>query len=133
MNDRIKNLGNKANTAGFDKNPQNINRNGRPPSIRRQLQDLLESEGSITIPSNQVVQINEDGSVILDMPTQMQLAVKLASWAMSEEGNNSLRAIKMIMEQIDGKPEQVVKTDYTSLTDEELEDEIKALEDELGE
>ena len=77
---------------------------GRPVSIRTQVQDLLESEGNITVPSNQVIRINEDGSVVMKVPTQMQIAMKLQSWAMSKKGTDSLKAIQMIMEQIDGKP-----------------------------
>lgn len=97
------------NKTSFDKMPQNINREGRPVSIRTQLKDLLEAEGHVTMPANQVIKINEDGSVILKLPTQMQLAMKLQSWAMSKRGNDSLKAIQMIMEQIDGKPTQEIK------------------------
>lgn len=90
----------------FDKMPQNINKEGRPPSIRNQLKDLLQSDGSITIPASQVLRVNEDGSILMKVPTQMQMAMKLSSWAMSKKGNDSLKAIQMIMEQIDGKPNQ---------------------------
>ena len=86
----------KANSNGFSANPQNINREGRPVSIRNQLKDLLEAEGNVTMPANQVVKVNDDGSVILKLPTQMQLAMKLSSWAMSKKGNDSLKAIQMI-------------------------------------
>lgn len=79
---------------------------GRPVSIRTQVKDLLESEGNITIPANQIVNINEDGSVVMKVPTQMQIAMKLQSWAMSKKGTDSLKAIQMIMEQIDGKPKE---------------------------
>jgi hypothetical protein len=79
---------------------------GRPVSIKVQVKDLLESEGNLTIPANQVVAINEDGSVVMKVPTQMQIAMKLQSWAMSKKGNDSLKAIQMIMEQIDGKPKE---------------------------
>jgi len=95
----------------FDKMPQNINKEGRPVSIRNQLKDLLQSEGNITIPANQVIKINEDGSVLMKVPTQMQMAMKLSSWAMSKKGNDSLKAIQMIMEQIDGKPKQEIESD----------------------
>ena len=82
---------------------------GRPISIRNQLKDLLEAEGNVTMPANQVVKINDDGSVVLKLPTQMQLAMKLSSWAMSKKGNDSLKAIQMIMEQVDGKPKQEIE------------------------
>ncbi len=86
---------------------------GRPVSIKAQLRDLLEAEGNVTMPSSQVVKINEDGSVVLKLPTQMQLAMKLSSWAMSKKGNDSLKAIQMIMEQIDGKPKQEIDNNNT--------------------
>jgi len=68
------------------------------------------------MPANQVVKINDDGSVVLKLPTQMQLAMKLSSWAMSKKGNDSLKAIQMIMEQVDGKPKQEIEITDT-LTD----------------
>lgn len=97
----------------FDKRPENINKEGRPVSIKNQLKDILQSEGNITIPSNQVIKINEDGSIEIKVPTQMQMAMKLSSWAMSKKGNDSLKALQMIMEQIDGKPKQEVDATHT--------------------
>jgi len=82
---------------------------GRKPSIKNQLVDLLESEGNLTITANQVVQIKDNGDVIIKVPTQMQMAMKLSSWAMSKKGNDSLKALQMIMEQIDGKPTQPIE------------------------
>ena len=105
----IENFGNKINSSGLDKNPENINRNGRPVSIKAQLKDILESEGNLTIQANQVVQIKDNGDVIIKVPTQMQMAMKLSSWAMSKKGNDSLKALQMIMEQIDGKPTQPIE------------------------
>ncbi len=92
---------------------QDPTKGGRPVSIKAQLRDLLEAEGNVTMPSSQVVKINEDGSVVLKLPTQMQLAMKLSSWAMSKKGNDSLKAIQMIMEQIDGKPKQEIDNNNT--------------------
>ena len=78
---------------------------------------MLENEGKLTIPPSQIVSINEDGSVTVKVPTQTQIALKLQGWAMSKKGNDSLKAIQMIMEQIDGKPLQEVhqETTYKSL------------------
>jgi len=86
---------------------------GRPVSIKAQVKDLLESEGNLTIPANQVVTINEDGSVVMKVPTQMQIAMKLQSWAMSKKGGDSLKAIQMIMEQIDGKAKDSIEIEGT--------------------
>lgn len=88
---------------------QDPTKGGRPVSIRNQLKNLLEQDGKITIPANQIEKINEDGSVVMKLPTQDQLAMKLISWAMSKKGNDSIKAIQMVMEQIDGKPKQEVE------------------------
>ena len=108
----VENFGDKINTNGLDKNPQNINKKGQPVSIRAQLKDLLEADGNVRIPARQVIKVHDDGSVTLKLPTQMQLAMQLSSWAMSKKGTDSLKAIQMIMETIDGKPDQSV--DHTT-------------------
>ena len=82
---------------------------GRKPSIRKQLAELMEQDGKITIPAKQIVTVNDDGSVTMVLPTQMQLAMKLTSWAMSSKGGDSIKSIQMIMEQMDGKPKQEVE------------------------
>ena len=81
---------------------------GRKPSIRKQLSELLEKDGQITIPAKQIAKLNDDGGVTIILPTQMQMAMKLVSWAMQNKGSESLKAIQMIMEQIDGKPKQEI-------------------------
>ncbi len=113
----IENFGDKVNTNGLDKNKDNINREGRPVSIRKEIKELLENDGNLTIPTSQIIKTNEDGSVVVKVPTQTQIALKLQGWAMSKKGNDSLKAIQMIMEQIDGKPLQEVhqETTYKSL------------------
>ena len=88
---------------------QDPTKGGRPVSIKNQLKDLLESEGNLTITANQVVQIKDSGDIVIKVPTQMQMAMKLSSWAMSKKGNDSLKALQMIMEQIDGKPTQPIE------------------------
>jgi len=82
---------------------------GRKPSIRKQLSELLEKDGQITIPAKQIAKVNDDGSVTIILPTQMQMAMKLVSWAMQNKGSESLKAIQMVMEQIDGKPKQEIE------------------------
>lgn len=99
----------KANTNGFDKRPEDAKKGGRKPSIKNQLKDLLKADGQVTIPAKQVIRINDDGSVLMKLPTEMQLAMKLNSIAMSGKNANTLKAIQMIMEQIDGKADQNIK------------------------
>lgn len=105
---KLENFKGKRNTNGLAENPQNINRAGRPISIKRQLKEMLNADGSITIIKEQIKSINEDGSVTIEIPTQNQLATKLLSWALSDNSRESIKAIQMIMEQVDGKPKQDV-------------------------
>jgi len=103
----IQNTPNK-NTNGLDVNPQNINRKGAPPSIKNQLKNLLETKGKLKIPKESIISIEKDGSVIIKIPTELQLAMKLKQIATTGHTNQTLKAIQMIMEQIDGKPKQMV-------------------------
>lgn len=81
---------------------------GRNPSIRNQLKELLKKKGELLIDKKDVKQINEDGSVLIKLPTEMQLALKLNNWAMSNKGVDSIKALQMLVEQIDGKPDQSI-------------------------
>ena len=96
------------NTNGLDKNPQNINTKGSNPSIKNQLKEILNANGELLIEKKDVVKINKDGSVILKVPTQMQIALRLKQLAMGKADNTTIKAIQMIMEQFDGKPRQMI-------------------------
>jgi len=88
---------------------------GRPVSIRNQLKEVLQSDGNIVIPASQVVELRDDGAVVLKLPTQTQMALKLSAWAMGSKGSESLKAIQMIMEQVDGKPKQTIDQTTTDV------------------
>lgn len=105
----IDNFGNKINTNGFDKNPENINRNGRPASIKQELRNALNTEGKITIKAKNVLEVHSNGDVTIQTTQSETLANKLLDWALSRKGNESLKAIQMIMEQVDGKPKQAIE------------------------
>ncbi|WP_417237216.1 hypothetical protein [Bizionia paragorgiae] len=102
----IQNFGNKINTNGFDKRPENINQNGRPYSIKTDLKNILETDGTMEVKADQIVKKHKNGNITIQLPFTETIAIRLLDWAMSKKGNDSLKAIKMIMEQIDGKPDQ---------------------------
>lgn len=93
----------KANTNGFDKNPQNIAGKGKSVSIKSYIERILSDNGATQIPKEQVIKVNDDGSVVIKVPTQEALAMKLLAWAMSRKGNDSIKAIQMIMDYFDKK------------------------------
>tara|TARA_R110000796_G_scaffold104255_1_gene214042 strand:- start:681 stop:1100 length:420 start_codon:yes stop_codon:yes gene_type:complete len=97
-----------ANINGFDKRPEDATKGGRKPSIRKQLIEMVGDNGTYTIAAEQILSINKDGSVDVDIPTSERLVLKLMEWVDSDKGNNSLKALQMIIEQIDGKPKQEV-------------------------
>ena len=99
----------KANSNGFDKRPEDAIKGGRKPSIRKQLIEMVGDNGTYTIAAEQILNINKDGSVEVDIPTSERLVLKLMEWVDSDKGSNSLKALQMIMEQIDGKPKQEVE------------------------
>jgi len=103
------NFGDKINSNGFDKRPEDATKGGRKPSIRKQLEEMIGDNGNYTIAADQVLKVNDDGSVLVDIPTANKLTLKLLQWADSNKGNESLKALQMIMEQIDGKPKQEIE------------------------
>jgi len=88
---------------------------GRKPSIKNQLKELALSDGRVTYNPNQVSKVHEDGSVTIIVPKQELIAEKLWSWAMSKRGNDSIKAIQMIMEQFDGKATQPIDANVTGV------------------
>jgi len=107
------NFGDKINSNGFDKRPEDATKGGRKPSIRKQLEEMIGDNGNYTIAADQVLKVNDDGSVLVDIPTANKLTLKLLQWADSKKGNESLKALQMIMEQIDGKPKQDIDVSGT--------------------
>ena len=94
------------NTAGFQVNPQNINRAGQQLSIRNQLREILKMDGTMKIEKKHVIAINKDGSVEILMPKKDMVAMKLMQWALSNKGTDSIKAIQLVMEHLEGRPHQ---------------------------
>lgn len=93
-------------TEGFEKHPENINKKGAPISIRKQLREILAMDGAMKIEKKHVIARNEDGSVEILMPKKDMLAMKLMQWALSGKGTDSIKAIQLVMEHLEGRPHQ---------------------------
>ena len=116
---------------GFDKKPENINRNGRPISIKNQLKELLLNEGELPIPASSLIkEIEKDGIkyYIFKIPTQNALAMRLLSIAMSKN-TSGFNALKLLLETFDGRAVQEILTPdlKIELTDQERKARIDEL------
>ena len=100
-----------ANTNGFDKNPQNINKDGRPPSLKKKILELIQKDGSIKFKKEQVKKIHDDGSVSIMLPTSDALMIKLISMA----GSGNIKALQILLEYVDGKGQQSIEISQTEL------------------
>jgi len=132
-----------ANTNGLDKNPQNINKKGRPVSIRNSIIELLEKDGVLFVQNTEIINSNATRKIgdqkvegiEIKLPTVLHISNRLLKWAMSKKGNDGLKAIQMVMEQIDGKPMQKIQQEnkevdeFSGMTDEEIKDKIKGYEE----
>lgn len=128
-----KNIKPEDNSGGFHVNPQNINRKGAQLSIRRQLREILAMDGRMTIKKEHVLAINKDGSVDVIMPKKDMVAMKLMQWALSSKGTDSIKAIQLVIEHLEGRPHQSLNIssdepiNQVQLTDEQFEQIMKEL------
>jgi len=65
------NFGDKRNTAGFDKNPENINRKGAPKGIKEAVRDILYENDSIKL--NAIITALYDKAVQGDVRAAQEL------------------------------------------------------------
>lgn len=103
----LENFGDKRNTNGLDKNPSNINKAGRKPSLKKQLSEIITEDGYITFDIKDCT--ITDKTVTVQVTRERQIAAKLIEWAMSSKGSDSIKAIQLILEHLDGKPKQSVE------------------------
>ncbi len=112
---------------GFDKNPQNINKQGAPISIRNQIREILAMDGKMHIKAENVISQNEDGSVHILMPKKDMVAMKVMQLAMTGSGATTIRALQLIIEHLEGRPAQSVNVsmdqpiNQIELTDEQVD------------
>lgn len=106
---KIENFGTKRNTKGFDKLPQNINKNGALKPISKILKELGEAK---EIHYNiKIIDMNgqkdvREGEINSRSTLNEVIAIMLFQKAL--EGD--LKAISEIMDRTEGKPKQVVET-----------------------
>jgi len=73
------------------------------------------ADGEIEIKAKNVIRINENGSVSIKIPTSESLVLKLLQIASSGKNSNTLKAIQMIFDRLDGRPRQTMDFDVTEI------------------
>lgn len=81
---------------------------GRKPSLRKDLERLLDNDGKLQIAAKNVLSIQPDGSVIVQLPEREALMARLVQIAHGKS-SNALKAIDMIITHLEGKPKQPVE------------------------
>jgi len=102
MAGEIENFGDKKNANGFDKNPQNINKEGRPKKSFALFNEKMKSEGVVPLSRSQLI---EAYGIIFNSSEE-----KLRSIASDAEQPYALRII--IMEMNDKKTKAKALADY---------------------
>lgn len=112
---KIDNIGNKGEPTRYGQPGGNDpTKGGRKPSIKNQLKELLLLDGKMEIKKKDIIETTSEGNVIIRLPSEISLALKMQKIAMGSSSNN-LKAIQIIMEQLDGKPKQSFEFDTTEV------------------
>ena len=118
---RIDNLGDKRNTNGLSANPQNINKAGRPRSLKKAFREILDNEEVILwVDKAEVLeQTIMRGKVAVDqigiqLSGLNNLLVRLNKLAASKDDKVALESIKFIWNQYSPK------FDITKLSDDQV-------------
>lgn len=112
---------NKDNRAGFDKNPQNINRNGRPKLLKNVVKDVFLQEFNLGLSHSQA---NEIISGILAMTREELMNVAkndqapfwismIAKKATRDYERGSIHLLEVLMDRVYGKPKETVDQTVT--------------------
>ena len=92
---------------GFDVHPENINKKGRPPSIKNQLKEILKKDGKFPISKTLLIKETED-NYIFKIPTEQALAFRLSAMAVGG-GKDAFKALKLLLETFDGQAKQPIE------------------------
>jgi hypothetical protein len=105
---------------GLDKNPQNINRNGRPKGFKgltETLKDIVESDGSMAV--NNIIEIDENGKetglVIARGKIKIPKGEMIILAASRKAAKGDMKAIEFIFDRVVGKAPQKMVFDTPDL------------------
>jgi len=96
---------------GFQLNPENINRNGRPKKFSTRLKELMAEGGELTLTSDQVEVIKgEEGTLYkIIIPDFDVFVLKWAQLMLSPNEKISLEAIRHTIDREEGRAKQSIE------------------------
>jgi hypothetical protein len=128
------NFGSKINSNGFDKNPQNTNKNGRPLRIYSILKKLNYGKDDIIAIFKEIPFYNKEELKNLVKKKDTPLIILAVAKSLEKSINQGdFKAIKEIIEHLIGKPMQEIKQEINQninlegKTDDDLDNLIKKL------
>lgn len=91
---------------------------GRKPGIRKQLEKMLEAEGSYKVPWEQIVEVRQPegedkGYIRIAIPRQDAIAMRLCQMAASGD----IQAMRLLIEQTEGRAPQRIELDMPDTGD----------------
>ncbi|HRB54625.1 MAG TPA: hypothetical protein PLD87_13185, partial [Bacteroidia bacterium] len=98
--------------AGFDKNPQNINRKGQPLSVNKRIDQMLkEGNGIIRIHEDKVKVVeNEEGRFYeIEMPEFDAVCMKYISIMLGSDNKDASKLLMHYIDHRDGRAKQSVE------------------------
>ena len=104
------NFGDKINSNGFDKRPEDATKGGRPISFKKIAADQLGEDGEFLISKDSFIEeVTRDKITyfVFKIPKVQQLTFRLLTLAMSNK-KDSFNALKFLIEMFDGKAKQSV-------------------------
>lgn len=111
----IENFKGKENTNGLDKNPDHINKEGRPPSFKTLYKELINEDSEAVIWSSIEPEEKQDanGNTLYGFRlTRLEkLLARLDQLASGTNDRVALDAIKFLWEQLDGKSTMKLEMD----------------------
>jgi hypothetical protein len=113
MDEKVNNFKGKRGANGFEKNPQNINKNGRPKSTISELLDELTDAKSLSFQIEFTDQNGEKHTRKGKFKTKKSIKEMIAAQLIQKAVKGDLKAIREFLDRTEGKPQQKLDIDQT--------------------
>lgn len=133
----VENFGDKRNTGGFDKNPQNINRTGANRKSFSKINEALKKKGIAAIKKSELIEFytlifnaTEDELKKLAQDKKQPMALRLILMEFNDKRTRS-QAIRDFRDYMFGKADEIINHTVKArvLTPEEIKEYVKDMEE----